>query len=42
MGTSCCTVRIVEATYLALLIVTFLGIGALSVYVVLKLVAGQR
>jgi hypothetical protein len=32
----------VEATYLALLIVTFLAIGVLSVYIVLKLFAGQR
>jgi hypothetical protein len=32
----------VEATYLAVLIVTFLAIGVLSVYIVLKLFAGQR
>jgi hypothetical protein len=30
-----------EATYLVILIVTFLGIGALSVYIFLKLFAGQ-
>jgi hypothetical protein len=32
----------VEATYLALLIATFVALGGLSVYVVLKLFAGQR
>jgi hypothetical protein len=32
----------VEATYLALLIITFLAIAAVSVYVLLKLFAGQR
>jgi hypothetical protein len=42
MTSSCCTVALVEATYLALLIVTFVGIGALAVYIVLKLFAGQR
>jgi hypothetical protein len=31
-----------EATYLALLIVTFLGIAAVSIYIVVKLFAGQR
>jgi hypothetical protein len=31
-----------EATYLVILIVTFLGIGALSLYVIAKLFAGQR
>jgi hypothetical protein len=42
MATSCCTVALVEATYLALLIVTFLAIGAFALYVVLRLFAGQR
>jgi hypothetical protein len=42
MGPSCCSVADVEATYLALLIATFVAIGALSVYWVLKLFAGQR
>jgi hypothetical protein len=32
----------VEATYLAVLVLTFLAIGALAVYIVLKLFAGQR
>jgi hypothetical protein len=32
----------VEATYLAVLIGTFLLLGALSVYVLVKLFAGQR
>jgi hypothetical protein len=32
----------VEATYLALLIATFLAIAGLSAYVVVKLFAGQR
>jgi hypothetical protein len=32
----------VEATYLALLIGTFLAIAGVSVYAVLKLFAGQR
>lgn len=31
-----------EATYLVILVVTFLGIGALSLYVIAKLFAGQR
>ncbi len=31
-----------EATYLVILIVTFLAIAAMSVYVLLKLYAGQR
>lgn len=31
-----------EATYLVILIVTFLGIAALALGVVLKLFAGQR
>jgi hypothetical protein len=42
MGPSCCTVQIVEATYLTLLVVTFLAIGAMSIYILLKLFAGQR
>jgi hypothetical protein len=32
----------VEATYFALLIASFVALAALSVYVVLKLFAGQR
>jgi hypothetical protein len=32
----------VEATYLVLLIATFLAIAALAGYVLIKLVAGQR
>jgi hypothetical protein len=31
-----------EAAYLAILVITFLGIAALSVYAVAKLFAGQR
>ena len=31
-----------ETTYLAILIGTFLAIGALSVYILVKLFAGQR
>ena len=31
-----------ETTYLVILILTFLGIGALSFYIVAKLFAGQR
>ena len=31
-----------EATYLVILIVTFLGISAVSLYVLFKLFAGQR
>jgi hypothetical protein len=31
-----------EATYLVILIVTFIGIAALSLYIVAKLYAGQR
>ena len=31
-----------ETTYLVLLIVTFLGIGAMSFYILSKLFAGQR
>ena len=31
-----------EATYLVLLIVTFLAIGAMSFYILSKLFAGQR
>jgi hypothetical protein len=32
----------VEATYLAVLIITFLAIGAMAVYLLVKLFAGQR
>jgi hypothetical protein len=32
----------VEATYLAVLIITFLAIGVMAVYLVVKLFAGQR
>jgi hypothetical protein len=32
----------VEATYLVLLIATFVGIAAMAAYIVLKLFAGQR
>ncbi|SOD70734.1 hypothetical protein SAMN05892883_0386 [Jatrophihabitans sp. GAS493] len=31
-----------EATYLVLLIVAFLAIGAMSLYILFKLFAGQR
>jgi hypothetical protein len=31
-----------EATYLAILIAAFVGVGALSLYVLLRLVSGQR
>ena len=31
-----------ELTYLVLLIATFIGIGVLSLYILLKLFAGQR
>jgi hypothetical protein len=31
-----------EATYLVILIGTFIGIGAISLYVLVKLFAGQR
>ncbi len=31
-----------EATYLVLLIATFVGIGIMSFYILLKLFAGQR
>jgi hypothetical protein len=31
-----------EATYLVILILTFLGISLMALYVVLKLYAGQR
>ncbi len=31
-----------EATYLVILIVTFIAIGAMSLYILLKLFAGQR
>jgi hypothetical protein len=31
-----------EATYLVILIVTFLAIGAMSLYILFKLFAGQR
>ena len=31
-----------ELTYLVILVVTFIGIGALSLYILLKLFAGQR
>jgi hypothetical protein len=31
-----------EATYLVILIVTFIAIGGLSLYILLKLFAGQR
>jgi hypothetical protein len=33
---------VMEATYLVILIVTFLAIAAMSVYIVAKLFAGQR
>jgi hypothetical protein len=42
MSPSCCSVADVEATYLALLIASFVAIGVLSVYCVLKIFAGQR
>jgi hypothetical protein len=42
MGPSCCTVQDVEATYLVILIAIFVVIGVLSVYVLLKLLSGQR
>jgi hypothetical protein len=32
----------VEAAYLVILIATFVGIAAMSVYILLKLFAGQR
>jgi hypothetical protein len=32
----------VEATYLAVLIIAFLAIGAMAVYLLVKLFAGQR
>jgi hypothetical protein len=32
----------VEATYLAVLIITFLAIGVMAVYLLVKLFAGQR
>lgn len=38
----CGSVRAVEAIYLTALVVTLLAIGALSVFVVVKLFAGQR
>ena len=31
-----------EATYLVILVVTFIGIAALSLYILAKLFAGQR
>jgi hypothetical protein len=31
-----------EAAYLVILVVTFLGIGVMSLYILLKLFAGQR
>jgi hypothetical protein len=31
-----------EATYLAILIITFIGIGLMSLYILFKLYAGQR
>jgi hypothetical protein len=31
-----------EATYLVILIATFIGIGVMSLYILLKLFAGQR
>ena len=31
-----------ELIYLVILVVTFIGIGALSLYILLKLFAGQR
>jgi hypothetical protein len=31
-----------EATYLVILIATFIGIGIMSLYILLKLFAGQR
>jgi hypothetical protein len=42
MPTSCCTVACVEATYLVLLIATFVGITVMAAYIVFKLFAGQR
>jgi hypothetical protein len=31
-----------EATYLAILVITFIGIGLMSLYIIYKLYAGQR
>jgi glycerol-3-phosphate acyltransferase PlsY len=39
---ACGSVADVEATYLVILIVTFLAIAAFAGYVLLKLFAGQR
>jgi hypothetical protein len=42
MALFCGSVARVEATYLVLLVITFLAIAAAAVYVVTKLFAGQR
>jgi hypothetical protein len=42
MAPSCCTVRNVAATYLALLVMAFVLIAAFAAFTVAKLLAGRR
>jgi hypothetical protein len=41
MTTSCCSVAIVEATYLALLVAAFLAIAVVAAYAVTRLTSSR-